>query len=170
MSTTTESPDLMDELMRQWASECPDFDTTAMAVVGRIMRLGRLYEKQAAAALRPFGLPYTDFDILATLRRSGAPYELTPGQLGSAVLLTSGAMTAALDRLTAAGLITRHARPGDRRVKSAKLTAAGKRLAKKAASARFNVAAASVESLRPTDRKQLATLLKQLASAAQPDT
>ncbi|MEO0346336.1 MAG: MarR family transcriptional regulator [Pseudomonadota bacterium] len=170
MSTTTESQDLMDELMRQWASECPDFDTAAMAVVGRIMRLGRLYEKQAAAALRPFGLPYTDFDILATLRRSGAPYELTPGELGSAVLLTSGAMTAALDRLTTAELITRHARPEDRRVKSAKLTAAGRRLARKAASARFDVAAQSVEALRASDRKQLATLLKRLATAARPET
>ncbi|MEL7302577.1 MAG: MarR family transcriptional regulator, partial [Pseudomonadota bacterium] len=102
--------------------------------------------------------------------RSGAPFELTPGQLGSAVLLTSGAMTAALDRLTAAGLITRHARPEDRRVKSAKLTAAGKRLAKKAASARFDIAAQSLGALRASDRRQLAALLKRLTAAAQAET
>ena len=107
---------------------------------------------------------------MATRRRSGAPYELTPGQLGSAVLLTSGAITAGLGRLTAAELITRHARREGRRVKSAKLTVAGKRLARKAASARFDIAAQSIEALRASDREQLAVLLKRLTTATQLET
>ncbi|MEM8547346.1 MAG: MarR family transcriptional regulator [Pseudomonadota bacterium] len=158
---TTES-DLMDRLLADWAAECPTLDAKAMAVIGRIIRLGRRYEKDAAEALRPFRLPYTDFDILATLRRNGAPYELTPGQLGDAVLLSSGAMTAALDRLQQAALITRHDSPTDRRIKTARLTPTGKRLSKKAAAARFATATAATTGLTERESEQLTRLLKKL--------
>lgn len=150
--------------MSEWAAESPELDASAMRVVGRIIRLGRQFEKDASGALKPLGLPYTEFDIIATLRRSGAPYELTPGQLGQAVLLTSGAMTAALDRLEQSGLITRHASETDRRVKTAKLTASGKKLALKAAKARFDVAALALDGLSSQQRKTLAKLLKELSS------
>ncbi|MEM7763362.1 MAG: MarR family transcriptional regulator [Pseudomonadota bacterium] len=153
---------LMDTLVAEWARECPDLDASAMAVVGRIMRLGQRFEREAAAALKPLGLAYTDFDILATLRRSGAPYTLTPGQLGDAVLLTSGAMTAALERLEKAGLISRHTSATDRRSKAARLTKTGQRLAKKAAAARFDIAAQSVASLPARSRQQLIALLDKL--------
>lgn len=153
----------MDQLVEQWAAELPELNADPMTIVGRIMRLGRHYEKQASAALKPFGLPYTDFDILATLRRSGAPYELTPGELSEAVLLTSGAMTAALDRLQSAHLITRHASDQDRRVKSARLTAKGKRLAARAAKARFAIASDAISDLSDAEQRTLKKVLRQLA-------
>lgn len=160
-----ESPedDLMERLIGQWAQERPELDASAMRIVGRIMRLGRQFEKDAALALKPLGLSYTEFDIIATLRRSGRRYELTPGQLGKAVLLTSGAMTAALDRLEQSGFITRHASDSDRRVKTARLTAAGKRIAVKAAEARFEVAKEVVDGLSVNQRSSLAKLLLELS-------
>ena len=152
----------MDELVRQWRDECPELDASAMQVVGRIIRLGRMFEAQAGAALKPFDLPYTDFDIIATLRRSGKPYALTPGELSRAVLLTSGAMTAALGRLERAGLIRRLADSSDRRIKAAQLTAAGKRLARKAAAVRFEVARDALQGLSTPGRTALAKTLRSI--------
>ncbi|MEN7343080.1 MAG: MarR family transcriptional regulator [Pseudomonadota bacterium] len=160
--TTNNNQPLMDALVSEWQQESPDHDASPMAIVGRIIRLGRLYERDAKIALKPYGLPYTDFDILATLKRSGSPYELTPGELGNAVLLTSGAMTAALDRLETANLISRHADLADKRVKTAKLTRKGERLASKAATARFEVAARAIEALKAGEKTTLTNLLRQL--------
>ncbi|MFK8031298.1 MAG: MarR family winged helix-turn-helix transcriptional regulator [Gammaproteobacteria bacterium] len=151
--------DLMDVLVSDWTKECPELDPSAMLLVGRIMRLGRKFETQATEVLKPLGLSYTEFDIIATLRRSGVPYELTPGQLGGAVLLTSGAMTAALDRLEKARFITRHVSRSDRRVKTAKLTTSGKRVSLKAATARFNAASDAISELSEKQRDSLAQLL-----------
>ncbi|MEL7296624.1 MAG: MarR family transcriptional regulator [Pseudomonadota bacterium] len=156
------SDSLMDTLVTEWAQECPDLDASAMAVVGRIMRLGQRFENEATRALKPLGIAYTDFDILATLRRSGSPYTLTPGQLADAVLLTSGAMTAALERLEKAGLISRHTSTTDRRSKAARLTNAGKKLAKNAAAARFDIATQAVASLPARSHHQLIALLDKL--------
>ncbi|MEL6360910.1 MAG: MarR family transcriptional regulator [Pseudomonadota bacterium] len=157
--------DLMERLVSEWTKECPDLDAEAMKIVGRIMRLGRRFEKEAAQALKPFKLPYTDFDIIATLRRSGPPYEMTPGQLGTAVLLTSGAMTAALDRLESANFITRHASQSDRRVRSARLTQDGQDIAAKAAKARFKAAEDTIRELPASKRQALANLLLSLSAS-----
>ncbi len=161
---TKTKPDLMDRLVSEWGEEAPDLEANAMQIIGRIIQLGRRFEKDAARALKPFGLQYTDFDIVATLRRTGAPYELTPGQLGKSVLLTSGAMTAALDRLEYAGLVTRHSSEIDRRVKSAKLTKAGRELAVKAATARFAAANDAIKDVSTSSRKSLARALRELLS------
>lgn len=163
MSKHTEHSDLIDRLIKEWGEESSDLNPAAMSIIGRIMRLGRKFENDAANALKPFGLHYTDFDIIATLRRSGEPYELTPGELGKAVLLTSGAMTAALDRLQNAGLLTRHASRRDRRVKSAKLTSKGQRLALEAAEARFHAAEQALSGLSKSEQRQMISLLKKLA-------
>lgn len=162
---THSNTDLMEHLVAQWEDECPELDASAMRIVGRIIRAGRRFEKEAASALKPLGLPYTEFDILATLRRGGSPYEMTPGQLGEAVLLTSGAMTAALDRLENSGFITRHASESDRRVKTAKLTRAGKNIALKAAKARFAAANEAIGELSAQQRDSLAKLLLMLSSS-----
>ncbi|WP_439568093.1 MarR family winged helix-turn-helix transcriptional regulator [Sphingopyxis sp.] len=121
----TTPPDLIDNLVADWRRERPASDAEAMQVVGRIIRLGRTYEQEVSQLLRPHGMSYSDFDVLATLRRSGPPYESAPTQLQHNVLLTSGAMTACLRRLESAGLIVRGTSPQDRRRLSAKLTPKG---------------------------------------------
>lgn len=157
--------DKVEHLLADWRRERPDLDVEAMAVVGRILSLGRRLEARANGALRSLGLHYTDLDVLATLRRSGKPYRLTPTDLRESVLITSGAMTACLDRLEANGLITRRDNPDDRRSTSAGLTAAGIRLIDKAIVTRFEEAADAVAGLTARERRTLAGLLKKMDRA-----
>ncbi|MFK7954807.1 MAG: MarR family winged helix-turn-helix transcriptional regulator [Lysobacterales bacterium] len=155
-------PDLIDRLRQEWERESPKLDTHAMDVVGRVMLLANRWDSQVQQTLKPFKLTYTDFDILATLRRSGAPYELTPTQLLQSVLLTSGAMTTALARLEDAGLIARIEDPNDRRSKKAGLTRKGVSLAGKAANKRFETAGVQLEKLSEGERRTLTKLLRKM--------
>lgn len=160
--------DVVDQLLRDWRRERPELDASAMAVVGRILHLGRLLEASASESLRQADIHYTDLDVLATLRRSGAPYRLTPTALRKSVLLTSGAMTACLNRLEARGLIVRSPEDSDRRSLAAALTAKGVRLTDKAIVARFEQAEQAVAGLSATERAQLARLLRKLRLQMRP--
>ena len=157
--------DRIDQLVSEWQAEAPEFDVAAMEIVGRVIVLGQFLEARANALLKPLGLSYTDFDVLATLMRSGKPYALTPTALRRSVLITSGAMTAALDRLETGGLIVREPNPDDRRSLTARLTADGRRLARKAARLRFADALESIAHLSAADRNRLAGLLSLLLAA-----
>lgn len=97
-----------------------------MGVFARLARLTRLVEDAAEEVFRLHGLRQGEFDVLAALRRSGAPYTMTPSEL-SAVLMTSRAgMTSRLDRLEAAGLVERKLDPADRRSFQIVLTEKGR--------------------------------------------
>lgn len=156
--------DLVDNMIADWRRERPRAAPEAMLVVGRIIRLGRLYEGDVSRMLRTHGLSYSDFDVLATLRRSGEPYELTPTQLRKNVLLTSGAMTACLRRLESAGLVSRAAGQPDRRRLSAKLTPTGYDLVERLIDRRFELARTSVAGLSPTQFAAIDRLLRQLGA------
>jgi MarR family len=99
--------DHVDVIRDQWRVERPDLDTTAMGVVGRLLRVARLAEDHLAPPLRELGLDVGWFDALAALRRSGRPYELNPSALQAAVMLSSGGMTKRIDQLERAGLVAR---------------------------------------------------------------
>lgn len=157
--------DLVDQLIADWAREIPGLDTEAMRVVGRVLRLGRRFEARINEILKPHGLRYTDFDVLATLRRSGDPYCLAPKELLKSVVITSGGMTAALDRLTDAGLIERVMNSDDRRSMSARLTDKGKTLVEDLIVVRFRDASASIDTLTPAEQAKLGDLLRKLAMA-----
>lgn len=154
--------DVVDQLLSDWGRERPDLDASAMAVVGRVLHLGRLFEADLNRSLRALGIPYSDLDVLATLRRCGAPYRLTPTQLRRSVLLTSGAMTACLNRLEARGLIVRSFDASDRRSLAAELSAEGVRLIDRAIGERFAHAERSLDALDAQERAQLAQLLRKL--------
>ena len=157
-----EHTDLIEKLISEWNRERPELDVDAMGVVGRIMKLGKIFEKRASDALKSSGIHYTDLDVLATIRRSGAPYELTPKQLMESVLITSGAMTALLNRLAKLKLIYRAPDKNDGRIILAGLTEKGKQLIDKAIKIRFEEAKASVSSLSAKEYKLLSELLKKL--------
>lgn len=154
--------DRIDRLLAEWQVERPELDAGAMAVVGRLLSIGRVLEARANAALKPLGLHYTDLDVLATLRRGGRPYRRTPTELRASVLITSGAMTACLDRLESNALIARVADPQDRRSSAAELTAAGRKLIDQAIAVRFAEAAEALTVLSEQERIRLAVLLKKL--------
>ena len=168
MTRNLTAEDRVDQLLTDWRRERPDLDVSAMAVVGRVLHLGRALETRANAALKASGIAYTDFDVLATLRRSGPPWRLTPTALRRSVLLTSGAMTACLNRLEARGLIVREPATDDRRVLAAVLTQRGRALADQAAGPRFAEAEAAVSGLTAAQREALVELLKSFGKALEP--
>ena len=155
--------DVLDELLEDWQRERPEIDTAAMSIVGRIIYLGGVLQIDAKRVLKPFNIRYTDFDVLATLRRRGKPYEMTPTKLSRSVLITSGAMTACLDRLEKSGFVKRQPDPNDRRGTIVKLTAKGQSLIEAAIVPRFEVAAEVLASLSKSERDRLSVLLKKLS-------
>ena len=165
-SPSPESDDIVSHLLRDWRRERPDLDASAMAVVGRILHLANRLETRANTALKDVRISYTELDVLATLRRSGAPFQLTPTALRRSVLLTSGAMTACLNRLEKIGLLRRIADSADRRSLIAALTAKGKALIDEAIAARFAEAEDAVAGLNQKERAALAGLLQKLAMRA----
>lgn len=147
--------DLVDSVLADWGRARPETRADALQVVGRIIWLGRQYEEAVTRMLREPGLSYSDYDVIATLRRAGSPYELTPTELGKRVLLTSGGLTACLRRLETAGLVSRRGVPEDRRRLLARLTTKGFDWIESFIDQRFSIAD---EALANLDPKQMATL------------
>jgi DNA-binding MarR family transcriptional regulator len=154
--------DVVDQLLDDWGRERPDLDASAMAVVGRLLHVGALVQTRADQRLRGHGISYTELDVLATLRRSGVPYRLSPTALRRSVLLTSGAMTACLNRLEQRGLIRRSPDAADRRSLMATLTAEGVHLIDEAIAAHFAEADRTITGLAPAERTELARLLRKV--------
>ncbi len=152
--------DTIDLIREQWAQERPELDSSAFDVVGRILLLGKMLEKRVAQVLAPLGLGVSSFDVLATLRRQGAPFELTPKGLSGATLLTSGTMTTRLDCLERDGFVVRRPDPNDGRGVVVALTKAGRRLADRAIEARLEEARDALEALGAKEQRQLTALLR----------
>jgi len=121
--------DRIDHILEQWQQELPQLDASALAVVGRVLRIARLLEKQRETVLSEYGLSLWSFDVLATLRRQGPPYRLKPTDLYGLLMLSSGAMTNRIDRLEQDGIVERLRDPGDRRSVMVQLTPKGVQLA-----------------------------------------
>ncbi|MEM6414240.1 MAG: MarR family transcriptional regulator [Pseudomonadota bacterium] len=154
--------DLVDKLIDQWGEERPELDAKAMGVVGRILSLSHILEQRATACLKPYDLHYSDFDVLATLRRAGEPYSLTPKELMQSVLITSGAMTALLERLSKKELISRGVDKSDGRIRTAILTEKGKALVDEAVVKRFEEAKEAIGGLGDEEAQTLAKGLRHL--------
>ncbi len=157
-----DNTDIIDILISDWKKERSDLDISAMGVVGRVLKLGKILEKRAGIALKESDLYYTDFDVLATLRRSGKPYKLTPKELMKSVLITSGAMTSLLDRLTKLDYIYREKDDIDKRIRRAALTPKGIKIIDKAIEIRFNEAEKSINYLTSDEKNTLSQLLRKM--------
>jgi DNA-binding MarR family transcriptional regulator len=107
--------DEVDDLVAAWRAQRPDLDVEPMQVLSRISRLARHLDIARRGAFADHGLESWEFDVLSALRRQGPPFQLTPGALLRATLVTSGTMTNRIDRLAAAGLVRREPDPTDRR-------------------------------------------------------
>jgi DNA-binding MarR family transcriptional regulator len=125
--------DAVDKILEQWQRERPDLDASPMGVIGRLSRLSQHIDHAIQTELAPLGITSGEFDVLATLRRAGAPYQLNPTLLYQALMLSSGAMTNRLDRLEQAGYVRRLPDPQDRRGTLVQLTGEGVRLIDRAA-------------------------------------
>jgi len=165
MATTDEQPDHVDRLRAQWARELPDLDTHPMAVLGRIYRISNLVRPGIEATFAEFGLDRGEFDVIGTLRRSGPPYRLTPTELYTSLMISSGGLTHRLGRLEKAGLIAREPSPEDGRSLAVVLTEKGRQLAETAFRQDMAREAEAIAGMTAGDREALARLLKKLTLA-----
>jgi DNA-binding MarR family transcriptional regulator len=159
---SNEALDAVDRIVQQWRAERPDVDVGPMEVIGRISRAASVLDRRTQAVLAEFGLQPGEFDLIATLRRAGSPHRLTVGQLLDSVMVTSGAVTHRLNRLTDKGLVEREIDPTNRRVVIVQLTQAGIAAVDAALPAHVGNEEALLGSLNPDERSELAGLLKRL--------
>ncbi|GAA1669297.1 MarR family transcriptional regulator [Glycomyces endophyticus] len=163
---TAMTDDAVDRIIGQWHREMPELDfereLEPMALFGRIHRISqklgaRLHELRARK-----GLGRNEFDVLATIRRSGEPYTLSPKEISAAMMLSSGGLTGRLDKLEAAGFVERLPDPGDRRGLKVRMTGLGREVIED--SVRIGVAAQNeaLSVLSMDERRQLGALLKKL--------
>ncbi|MDX6739587.1 MarR family winged helix-turn-helix transcriptional regulator [Actinocorallia sp. A-T 12471] len=117
--------DEVDEIVDQWREQRPDVSPDAIGVFGRITRINIAQRAILREVHERHGLTLAAFDVLANLRRSGAPHRKTAGELAESSLLTSGGITFRLDKMEADGLIRRTRSKEDRRVVYAELTELG---------------------------------------------
>ncbi len=117
--------DRVTQILAEWERERPDLDASPMGVIGRIHRIGIYLTEELTRVYREYGLGEGDFDVLATLRRAGTPFERTPSELAASTMVTTGAMTKRVDRLEGAGLVTRRVSDADGRGRVVQLTERG---------------------------------------------
>jgi len=154
--------DEVDRLVEAWHRERADLDLAPVEVFSRISRLARLLDRARRQAFTAHRIEPWEFDVLAALRRAGAPYQLSPGRLLHETLVTSGTMTNRVDRLAGRGLVDRLPDPGDRRGVLVRLTAEGKSTVDAAFEELLGHERALLAALPAADRATLATLLKML--------
>jgi len=158
--------DEVDEIVRAWQAERPDLELAPIEVLSRVSRIARLLDDRREQAFAEHGLAAHEFDVLAALRRSGAPYEQTPGQLVEATHVTSGTMTNRLDRLVERRLVQRRAHPVDGRQVIIRLTDTGRRRVDAAFEALLASERELLAGLSATQRTGLASGLRRLLGLA----
>lgn len=159
MAAVSEYSDHVARIQQAWARERPDLDVRPQGVIGRLHRLAGHLTEQLCAVYRRYGLTEGEFDVLATLRRAGEPFERAPGELAAHTMVTTGAMTKRIDRLEHAGLVTRRRSASDGRGRVVALTAAGRRLIDDAFTEHMRNERRLLDCLTPQEADQLESLL-----------
>ncbi|SDP16600.1 MarR family transcriptional regulator [Phyllobacterium sp. OV277] len=158
--------DRADMAVEQWGRERPDLPALPMEVFGRLSDASeRVLRDHMNPLFAQAGLQPGEFDVLATLRRSGEPYLLSPTRLYEAAMISSGGMTNRLDRLERAGFVERRPDPGDRRGKLIALTDAGKRVIDETIGRHVANEERILSALTPDEQQTLNTLLRKLIAA-----
>jgi DNA-binding MarR family transcriptional regulator len=157
--------DPVDKILTQWRQERPDLDVSPMGIIGRLTRLAKHLEQAIQATFSEFGLTVGEFDVLATLRRSGRPYQLSPTELFNTLMVSSGTMTHRIDRLEQADLVQRIPDPSDRRGTQIKLTDKGFDVIEKAVEAHVVNEHRILSGLDISEREVLTQLLRKLLVA-----
>lgn len=154
--------DHVDLVIKQWRDERPDIDPSPMAVIGRLVRLSAIINNELQQVFVKFDLNIGEFDVLATLLRSGKPYALTPNSLFKALMLSSGAMTNRVDRLELKKLVKRTPDPNDRRSIIVSLTPKGLELINKAISDHVHKGDELLTCFSKKEQETMAKLLRKL--------
>lgn len=157
--------DHVDKILAQWMRERPDLDVSAMGLLGRLARLRAHLAREIEKIFTEHGLTSASFDVLAALRRSGPPFQLSPGDLMATTMVTSGTMTNRIDQLEKAGLVERLDNPDDRRGVIIGLTEEGLKRVEAAVTDHVANQHHLLECLETKDRQALDGLLRKLLAA-----
>ncbi|AJC77561.1 MarR family transcriptional regulator protein [Rhizobium etli bv. phaseoli str. IE4803] len=161
---TEEKQDHVDRILAQWRRERPDLDVEPMGILGRLKRLGTHLGREVETVLMQHGLSTSAFDVLATLRRSGAPHRLSPGELLEMTMVSSGTMTNRIDQLEKAGFVERILNPEDRRSVLIALTEKGLATVEEAVGAHVANQQRLTRNLTAEDKAEFDRLLKKFLS------
>jgi len=156
--------DHVDGILAQWQSERPDLNVSAMGVIGRIKKLSQYLSREMEKTFAQHGLNAAGFDVLATLRRAGEPYSLSPGQLLEQTMVTSGTMTHRIDLLVKAGWVERVKNPNDARSVQISLTHKGYNVINAAISEHVATQQRLLAGLSKDEAETLTTLLRKFVS------
>jgi DNA-binding MarR family transcriptional regulator len=156
--------DSVDAIEQAWRKERPDVDSTSIGIITRIWRVGRFLDRGRAKALARLGADPTKLDALATLRRAGAPYRLTAGEMARRSLVTPGAVSQRLDKLEQERLVRREPDDADGRVVHVQLTARGRDLVDYIFAALMEQEQAVLAPFSRDERRALAVLLRRWLS------
>ncbi|MFE9928070.1 MarR family winged helix-turn-helix transcriptional regulator [Streptomyces sp. NPDC005533] len=158
----------MARIQDEWARERPDVDVSPQGVIGRLHRLGLLLTDRLTLVYRKYGLGEGEFDVLATLRRAGEPFERAPGELAAHTMVTTGAMSKRIDRLERDGLVTRRRSAADGRGRVVALTPAGRDLIDQAFAEHMRNERSLLDVLAPQEAAQLEQLLTTWLAKVEP--
>jgi DNA-binding MarR family transcriptional regulator len=161
-NTSTATRDHVDRVLGQWASVQPDLDTSPVAVIARLGRATAYVDAGINARLAEFGLSRAAWDVLASLRRNGPPYRLSPTQLYVALMRSSGAMTHRVYGLERSGLVKRVPDPNDARGMLVELTPKGIALVDAIAPLHLDNERKLLRALSDDEQRMLADLLRKL--------
>lgn len=162
--------DHVDRIIAQWNRARPDLDVGPMATIGRLSRLTALLRSEMEKTWKIHGLNAASFDVLATLRRSGKPEGLSPGELLDLTMVTSGTMTNRVDQLVKAGLVERVQNPEDKRGFLIRLTEDGFSTIENAVTDHVETQHRLISGLSPKQKDDLNNLLRTLSEAVNSDT
>lgn len=151
--------DRVARIQAEWARERPEIDVTPQGVIGRLHRVGALLMAELDTVFAEHGLADGEFDVLATLRRAGEPYERTAGELADSVMVTTGGLTKRVDRLERAGLVSRRRAEHDGRSRVIALTPQGRALIDEAFTAHMANERRLLDAIGADDAAQLERLL-----------
>jgi DNA-binding MarR family transcriptional regulator len=157
--------DHSDEVVAQWRAQRPDLDPSPMATFTRLRRAAWAADAKLMEVFSVHGLEAGWFDVLATLRRAGAPHRLSAGALARGLVMSTGGMTKRLDKLEAAGLVARSPDPDDRRGVLVSLTDEGLRVVDRAVEDHLANEARLLSSLSAREVKALNATLTKLLDA-----
>ena len=151
----------MDEIADQWARERPDVPVTSIGVVARVLRIAKAFADHRRRSLAALGIDSATFDLLATLRRSGPPFRMTPAQLTQACLVSGGAISQRVARAEAAGFVEARRTPGGH-TSSVELTSAGRERIDRDIAEFLAGEERLIAHLAPAERDELTRLLRAL--------
>ena len=157
--------DKVGRIQAQWRRERPDLVVGPLGLLGRMGRLRAHISREHEAEFARHGLTAAGFDVLATLRRSGPPFRLSPGELLDTLMITSGTMTNRIDQLEKAGMVERLDNPDDRRGVLIALTDTGRETVDRAVTGHVANQHRLVAALDEDERKALDALLAKFLAA-----